>query len=107
MQSAHEPVLIRFAPLWHGLCPSPDLFRTQAVLGISAAPTDSHDHPDAPLLNAGTRRQSACTVLLAQAHALSFEQGLMDEATIENLAALVALTQMSIFVELCVCSRSF
>lgn len=84
------------------LCSNANLLDAQAVLGISAGPTDSRDHPDAPLLNAGTRRQSACTVLLAQAHALSFEQGLMDEATIENLAALVALTQMSIFVELCV-----
>lgn len=72
----------------------------QALLGIKASPDDARDHPEAPLLSAGTRRQSACHVLLAQAHSLCFEQGLMDEAKIENLAAVLALMQMTTFVEL-------
>lgn len=35
----------------------------QAVLGISLAPQDTLEHPNVPLLNAGTRRQNACTAL--------------------------------------------
>ncbi|KAK4702835.1 hypothetical protein P7C70_g3383, partial [Phenoliferia sp. Uapishka_3] len=71
-----------------------------ALLGIAASPDDSRDHPQAPLLSAGERRQNACSVLLSKAHTLCFEQGVEDEATEENLAALLALMQMSIFVEL-------
>ncbi|ORY62706.1 hypothetical protein BCR35DRAFT_326679 [Leucosporidium creatinivorum] len=71
-----------------------------AVLGIEAFPSDARDHPEAPLLSAGTRRQSACSTLLQQAHTLGFEHGLMDEPTIDNLAGLLALMQMITFSEL-------
>lgn len=73
---------------------------TQAVLGIEAFPSDARDHPEAPLLSAGTRRQSACSTLLQQAHTLGFEHGLMDEPTVDNLAGLLALMQMITFSEL-------
>lgn len=71
-----------------------------AVLGIEAFPSDARDNPNAPLLSAGTRRQSACAVLVSRAHAQGFEQGLMDEATMESLAALLALVQMVSFTDL-------
>lgn len=72
----------------------------QAVLGIEASPSDAHDHPQAPLVSAGARRHSACAVLLQQAHSLSFEHGLMDEPTVDNLAGILALMQMIMFAEL-------
>jgi len=76
------------------------IFHSQAVLGIEAFPSDARDNPQAPLLSAGTRRQSACSTLLQQAHTLGFEHGLMDEPTIDNLAGLLALMQMITFSEL-------
>lgn len=72
---------------------SPDLF-SQALLGIATYPDDSIDHPEAPLLNAGTRRQSACDALVAQALTLGYEEGIVDVPTRDNLAALLALIQM-------------
>lgn len=51
------------------------------------------------MLSAGTRRQSACHVLVHQAHAQGFEHGLMDEPSMENLAALLALLQMIQFTD--------
>lgn len=69
-----------------------------ALLGIISAPDSNH--PLAPLVMAGSRRENACIVLLQQAHTSAFETGLSDEATTENLACLLAMMQMSIFVEL-------
>ncbi|KDE06598.1 hypothetical protein MVLG_03094 [Microbotryum lychnidis-dioicae p1A1 Lamole] len=70
------------------------------LLGISIEAKDSRDHPDAPLLSAGTRRESACTNFLKQAHQLCFDEGLAEEASIENLGSLMTLMQMAMFVEL-------
>ncbi|KAK4056861.1 hypothetical protein OIO90_002111 [Microbotryomycetes sp. JL221] len=70
------------------------------LLGITINPQDEISHPNAPLLSAGTRRQSACAAFLRQAHAMSFENNTAEETSVESLAALLALTQMSIFVEL-------
>lgn len=78
------------------LCASSNTDSSQALLGIAAVPDDSRDHPQAPLLSAGERRQNACSVLLSKALSLCYEQGVEDEATEENLAALLALMQMSI-----------
>lgn len=75
----------------------------QALLGIATYPDDSIDHPEAPLLNAGTRRQSACDALVAQALTLGYEEGLVDVPTRDNLAALLALIQMM----MCEPSRAF
>ncbi|SCV73437.1 BQ2448_7363 [Microbotryum intermedium] len=68
----------------------------QGVLGIAAAPDDGQSDPD---LSAGTRRQSACQVLVAQAHSLCFDHGLLEDVSLETLAALIALTQMAAFSE--------
>lgn len=67
-----------------------------ALLGIASAPDDARIHPQAPLLNAGSRRENACTVLLGQAHTLCYEAGLVDVATRDNLAAILAMMQMTI-----------
>ncbi|SCV71196.1 BQ2448_2784 [Microbotryum intermedium] len=71
-----------------------------ALLGILIEAKDSRDHPDAPLLSAGTRRESACTNFLKQAHQLCFDEGLAEEASIENVGSLMTLMQMAMFVEL-------
>lgn len=68
----------------------------QAVLGITISPDDERSHPNAPLLSAGTRRQSACMAFLAQAHQACFESSLAEEVSVENLAAILSLMQMSI-----------
>ncbi|BGP31983.1 hypothetical protein JCM10296v2_003762 [Rhodotorula toruloides] len=70
-----------------------------AVLGIAIRPEDPVDHPNAPLLNAGNRRQTACTALFDKAHALNWEAGTMETPTVEALAALLAVLQMSLFTE--------
>ncbi|KAM0787683.1 hypothetical protein ACM66B_003746 [Microbotryomycetes sp. NB124-2] len=70
------------------------------LLGITINPEDQVTHPDAPLLSAGTRRQNACATFLRQAYAASFENDVAEQGTVESLAALLSLTQMSIFVEL-------
>lgn len=89
----------------HSLCPlSPLLFSlseltsliSQALLGITISPDDEKSHPNAPLLSAGTRRQSACMAFLAQAHQACFESSLAEEVSVENLAAILSLMQMSI-----------
>lgn len=87
-----RPLFLPSSPV---LTPTP-----QALLGIAASPDDSRDHPEAPLLSAGTRRENACRGLLHKALALCFQQGVEDDATEENLAALLALMQMAI----CECS---
>jgi hypothetical protein len=68
---------------------------SQALLGIEQFPGDATDHPGAPLLGAGTRRQNACEKLVQHALALGYEHGAMDHATMDNIAALLALVQMS------------
>ncbi|BGP24558.1 hypothetical protein JCM10295v2_003476 [Rhodotorula toruloides] len=70
-----------------------------AVLGIAIRPEDPVDHPNAPLLSAGNRRQTACTALFDKAHALNWEAGTMETPTVEALAALLAVLQMSLFTE--------
>ncbi|SCZ95259.1 BZ3500_MvSof-1268-A1-R1_Chr11-2g03389 [Microbotryum saponariae] len=67
-----------------------------AVLGIAAAPDDGQSDPD---LSAGSRRQSACQALVAQAHSLCYDHGLLEDASVETLAALIALTQTAAFSE--------
>lgn len=67
-----------------------------ALLGITIDPSDGVTHPNAPLLSAGTRRQSACSNFYSQAHTLAFESGLAEEVAVENLAVLLTLIQMSI-----------
>jgi hypothetical protein len=71
-------------------------FGSQALLGITISPEDERSHPNAPLLSAGTRRQSACMAFLAQAHQACFESSLAEEVSVENLAAILSLMQMSI-----------
>lgn len=63
-----------------------------ALLGI----TMDTDTPNAALLSAGTRRQSACRTFYNQAHTAAFESGLAEEVAEENLAVLLTLLQMSI-----------
>ncbi|GAA5959811.1 hypothetical protein JCM21900_001025 [Sporobolomyces salmonicolor] len=70
-----------------------------ALLGISIKPEDTRDHPNAPLLSAGTRRQNACQVLLTKAHRISWDLGVMEHPTVENLAAVLSLLQLSLFTE--------
>ncbi|KDE09871.1 hypothetical protein MVLG_00269 [Microbotryum lychnidis-dioicae p1A1 Lamole] len=67
-----------------------------AVLGIAAAPDDGQSDPD---LSAGSRRQSACQALVAQAHSLCYDHGLLEDVSVETLAALIALTQTAAFSE--------
>ena len=71
-----------------------------ALLGITIDPKDSQVHPNAPLLSAGTRRESACASFLKQAHQMCFEEGLAEEVSVENLGSLISLMQMAAFVEL-------
>ncbi|BGP40011.1 hypothetical protein JCM10450v2_003991 [Rhodotorula kratochvilovae] len=71
-----------------------------AVLGISLKPEDTVEHPNAPLLSAGTRRQNACKALFDKAHGENYESGTADAATVENLATLMALLQLSLFAEI-------
>ncbi|KPV75536.1 uncharacterized protein RHOBADRAFT_53503 [Rhodotorula graminis WP1] len=70
-----------------------------AVLGISLKPEDTLEHPNAPLLSAGTRRQNACRALFDKAHADNYESGTIETPTAENLATLLALLQLSLFAE--------
>ncbi|GAA6048232.1 hypothetical protein JCM3770_006495 [Rhodotorula araucariae] len=71
-----------------------------AVLGISLKPEDTVEHPDTPLLSAGTRRQNACKALFDKAHSENYESGTADAATVENLGTLMALLQLSLFAEI-------
>ncbi|GAA5897072.1 hypothetical protein JCM8208_006161 [Rhodotorula glutinis] len=70
-----------------------------AVLGISLKPEDTLEHPNAPLLSAGTRRQNACRALFDKAHSDNYESGTIETPTAENLATLLALLQLSLFAE--------
>ncbi|GAA5842576.1 hypothetical protein JCM9279_003624 [Rhodotorula babjevae] len=70
-----------------------------AVLGISLKPEDTLEHPNAPLLSAGTRRQNACRALFDKAHGDNYEAGTTDTPSAENLATLLALLQLSLFAE--------
>ncbi|GAA5851208.1 hypothetical protein JCM8547_004167 [Rhodosporidiobolus lusitaniae] len=70
-----------------------------AVLGISLRPSDTVEHPSAPLLSAGTRRQSATDALFTQAHELNFAAATADVPSVENLAALLSLLQLTLFSE--------
>ncbi|GAA5998999.1 Zn(II)2Cys6 transcription factor [Rhodotorula paludigena] len=71
-----------------------------ALLGISLKPEDELDHPNAPLLSAGTRRQNACQVLLDKAYDSNYQQGILETATVENLAALLSILQLALFTEI-------
>ncbi|BGP16119.1 hypothetical protein JCM10213v2_004113 [Rhodosporidiobolus nylandii] len=71
-----------------------------ALIGVSLRPSDAVDHPNAPLLSAGTRRQNACATLLSRAHLTNHEAGTMEEPSAENLAALLSLLQLCTFAEL-------
>ncbi|GJN89300.1 hypothetical protein Rhopal_002280-T1 [Rhodotorula paludigena] len=64
------------------------------------APEDELDHPNAPLLSAGTRRQNACQVLLDKAYDSNHQQGISETATVENLAALLSILQLALFTEM-------
>ncbi|KAM0791682.1 hypothetical protein ACM66B_003957 [Microbotryomycetes sp. NB124-2] len=68
-----------------------------ALLGIEAS--DDPDKSGQRLSSAGARRHSACQVLVDQAHLLSYKQALADETTVDSLAALLALLQMTSFCE--------
>ncbi|GAA5824096.1 hypothetical protein JCM11251_001520 [Rhodosporidiobolus azoricus] len=70
-----------------------------ALLGIGIQPDDIPEHPNAPFLSAGTRRQSACETFFDQAGRANFEAGTMEFASPENLAALLAVLQLSLFAE--------
>jgi hypothetical protein len=92
----------------HSVCfssPSPYIrrmthaFPCKAVLGISLKPSDAVDHPNAPLLSAGTRRQNASRALYEQAHLRNFEAATTEQATVENLAALLSVLQLTLFAE--------
>lgn len=72
---------------------------SQAVLGIEITETDTRDHPNAPLLSAGTRREQACLQFLSQAHQLAFNEDVAENCSIDNLAACLTILQMSMFVE--------
>ncbi|BGP18430.1 hypothetical protein JCM10213v2_006496 [Rhodosporidiobolus nylandii] len=70
-----------------------------ALLGIpltSPSPSDSFAHASA----AGVRREQACRALRTQAADLVHLLGTREEATKENLEALMAMAQMLIFDEL-------
>ena len=69
---------------------------SQAVLGISLKPEDTLEHPNAPLLSAGTRRQNACRALFDKAHGDNYDAGTADTPSAENLATLLALLQLSL-----------
>ncbi|GAA6011969.1 hypothetical protein JCM10207_003444 [Rhodosporidiobolus poonsookiae] len=71
-----------------------------AVLGISLQPSDITGQPIAPLSSAGARRENACQALLDRAHETNFKAGTMETASVENLAALLCLLQLSLFVEI-------
>lgn len=99
--SALVPRLTRYAfssPLLQSQCCADFCLAlaSQAVLGITISPEDERSHPNAPLLSAGTRRHSACMAFLAQAHQACFESSLAEEVSVENLAAILSLMQMSI-----------
>lgn len=64
-------------------------------MGIATNPEDSKDHPEAPLLSAGQRRQNACAKLIQRAYQAAFEGGLEDEPKVENLASLMAVMQLA------------
>ncbi|KAK4054956.1 hypothetical protein OIO90_003297 [Microbotryomycetes sp. JL221] len=66
------------------------------LLGIDNTPEPGLD---IPLIKAGQRRQATCQILIEQAHTIAFQQGLTDHVSVENLAALLVLTQMSCFEE--------
>lgn len=64
-------------------------------MGIdSFSSTSKGKQPEALFLSAGTRRQNACDTLTREAHTMGFEQGLFDDATQENLGAVLALIQL-------------